>query len=225
MARFETSGAVLDHALEGTRGPTVTRTLGDRRVLAYDARGHGRSTGRPVPDDYRWSALATDLADLLDDAAPGEAVVGAGVSMGAATLLHLAVREPQRFRALVLTLPPTAWETRAEKTGTYEAAASAVETHGLHRFLAAARAAHVRAPAALGPDDTTPEVPERLLPSVYRGAALSDLPARADIAALEIPVLVLAWVQDETHPLATAEQLHALIGGSKLVVARTPDGA
>lgn len=243
MARFETSGAVLDHSTVGTRGPTavrlhgltssrrrdavlgvdVTRELGDRRVLAYDARGHGRSTGRPVPDGYRWSALASDLADLLDDVAPGEAVVGAGVSMGSGTLMHLAVREPERFRALVLTLPPTAWATRAAKAGTYEAAARVVETHGWHRFLGAAQAAHVRAPAALGPDHTTPEVTERLLPSVYRGAALSDLPAPVDIAALQMPVLIQAWVDDVTHPLSTAEQVHSLIRGSELMVARTPD--
>ena len=81
----------------------------------------------------------------------------------------------------------------------------------------------MRAPAALGPDDTTPEVTERLLPSVYRGAALSDLPAPADLAALEMPVLIQAWVEDVTHPLSTAEQLHALIRGSELMVARTPD--
>ena len=58
---------------------------------------------------------------------------------------------------------------------------------------------------------------------MYRGAALSDLPAPVDIAALQMPVLIQAWVDDVTHPLSTAEQVHSLIRGSELMVARTPD--
>ena len=53
-----------------------------RRLVRYDARGHGRSTGRPEPDDWAWPRPAEDLFALLDVVAPGETVDAIGVSMG-----------------------------------------------------------------------------------------------------------------------------------------------
>ena len=77
-------------------------------LLRYDARGHGRSTGRPDPADYTWDRLADDLLALLAHRAPGRAVHGVGPSMGTGTLLHAAVRDPGRFASLTLVVPPTA---------------------------------------------------------------------------------------------------------------------
>ena len=104
------------------------RGLSGTRLLRYDARGHGRSTGRPVADDYRWPRLAQDLLALLDVWFPGERVHGVGPSMGCATLLHAALLDPGRFSGLTLMVPPTAWETRAAKAHDYERSAEAVET-------------------------------------------------------------------------------------------------
>jgi pimeloyl-ACP methyl ester carboxylesterase len=68
-----------------------------------------------------------------------------------------------------------------------------------------------------------PDVPDALLPSVFRGAALSDLPAPEAVARIEIPTTILAWVDDPGHPLSTAESLAALLPQATLTVARTPD--
>ena len=70
-----------------------------------------------------------------------------------------------------------------------------------------------------------PDVPESLLPTVFRGAAGNDLPSRERIAALgerRIPTLILAWIGDPAHPVAVAEELHALLPGSQLVTAYSP---
>ncbi|WP_415847649.1 alpha/beta fold hydrolase, partial [Tsukamurella strandjordii] len=132
MPTFDVPGAVLDTELSDEGGHPVVqlhgltssrardrvldldlgRGLSGTRLLRYDARGHGRSTGRTVPEDYRWSNLADDLLRLLDERFPGERVHGVGPSMGTGTLLHAAVRDPQRFSGLTLMVPPTAWETR-----------------------------------------------------------------------------------------------------------------
>ena len=117
------------------------RGLSGTRLLRYDARGHGRSTGRPVADDYRWPRLAQDLLALLDVWFPGERVHGVGPSMGCATLLHAALLDPGRFSGLTLMVPPTAWETRAAKAHDYERSAEAVEAHGLELLLRAQAAA------------------------------------------------------------------------------------
>jgi pimeloyl-ACP methyl ester carboxylesterase len=67
-------------------------------------------------------------------------------------------------------------------------------------------------------------VPEHLLPIVLRGAARADLPEPAKVSALTVPTLLLAWTGDPTHPLTTAEALHSLIRGSRIVVARSAYG-
>lgn len=197
------------------------RGLSGTRLLRYDARGHGHSSGRDVASDYTWPALADDLLRLLDNWFPGERVHGVGPSMGAATLLHAAIRDPSRFSGFTLLLPPTAWETRVAQAAEYERSARFIEEHGLEPWVRENRD-KPRPPATVGRPETWPEVPERILPSVLRGAAASDLPDPERIAALGIPTTVLAWVGDAAHPMSTAEALVDLVPGASLVTAHTP---
>lgn len=197
------------------------RGLSGTRLLRYDARGHGRSTGRKVPDDYRWQNLAEDLLRVLDRSFPGEPVHGVGPSMGAATLLHAASIEPDRFTGLTLMVPPTAWRTREGQAAVYRAAAALIESDGVEAFLSATRGS-TPPPATVGAPETWPDVPDALLPSLLRGAALSDLPAPSDIARIDVPTTILAWVDDPGHPLSTAEELAALLPRATVTVARTP---
>ncbi|BBZ71282.1 hydrolase [Mycobacterium paraseoulense] len=197
------------------------RGLSGTRLLRYDARGHGKSTGRKVPEDYRWESLAEDLLQLLDEWFPGERVHGVGPSMGTGTLLHAAAREPDRFAGLTLMVPATAWETRPAQAEIYEVAAEIIETEGVGAFIASARGV-TPPPATVGAPETVPDVADALLPSLFRGAALSDLPAREAVARIDVPTTILAWVNDPAHPMSTAESLAALMPRSTLTVAHTP---
>lgn len=212
-----TSSRYRDRVLDLDLG----RGLSGTRLLRYDARGHGHSSGRAVPEDHTWPNLADDLLRLLDHWFPGERVHGVGPSMGTGTLLHAAVRDPDRFSGFTLLLPPTAWETRPARADEYRRSAALVEEHGLEAFVAAGRDAP-RPPATVGTPETRPEVAERILPSVFHGAALSDLPAPEEIAALDIPATVLAWVDDPAHPVSTAEALAGLLPQATFAVATTP---
>ncbi|MBR7742539.1 alpha/beta hydrolase [Phycicoccus sp. BSK3Z-2] len=243
MSTFDVTGATLDHDVAGDGGPLVvqlhgltssrdrdarigldvSRAIGGHRILRYDARGHGRSTGTADPDRYRWDALAEDLLALLDDVAPGEQVHGVGPSMGTGTLLHAAVRDPGRFATLTLTVPPTAWTTRRVQARTYLANADVVEREGLAHFVALARE-QAGPPALADAPLTEPSVAETLLPAVLRGAAATDLPEPELVREIGVPTLVLAWSDDPNHPLSTAALLHELVDDSELVVARTPYG-
>ncbi|MET0767998.1 MAG: alpha/beta hydrolase [Aeromicrobium sp.] len=196
------------------------RGLNGTRLLRYDARGHGRSTGQPDPAHYRWDNLADDLLRLLDRFFPDEQVHGVGPSMGTATLLHAAVREPERFSSLTLLVPPTAWATRVAKGDDYRAAARLIEQQGLDVFLEAGRLAPVP-PATAGLPDTQPDVPVSLLPALLRGAASTDLPAADDIARIDAPTTILAWIDDPAHPLSTAEALLDLLPSATLEIAAT----
>ena len=212
-----TSSRARDRVLDLDLG----RGLSGTRLLRYDARGHGFSTGRAVPDDYRWPNLADDLLRLLDHWFPGERVHGVGPSMGTGTLLHAAVREPGRFSGLTLMVPPTAWATRVAKAAEYRAAATLIEERGLEEFLAAGEGAVPPPATALHPP-TRPDVPEALLPPLFRGAAASDLPALGEIARIDVPVTVLAWIDDPSHPVSTAEALSRTLPRATLSIARTP---
>ena len=56
-----------------------------------------------------------------------------------------------------------------------------------------------------------------------RGAALSDLPSLQEIEKLTMPVLILAWPDDATHPLSVAETLHNTLPNSQLEVMKHAD--
>jgi len=202
-----------------------------RRLVRFDARGHGNSTtgANPLdPDQYTWSELARDLLELAGDLNGGTEARGPidaiGASMGTGTLLHAAVQAPERFRRLVLAAAPTAWQTRAGQADMYEQTAALVEREGLRVFesMLAQRPlppvfSHLtRYPSGLAVSDA-------LMPSVLRGAARSDLPPLDALAKMAVPTLLLAWAGDPVHPVETAQQLAATLPSARLHVAHTPE--
>lgn len=207
-------------------GWDAVQRLPGARLVRYDARGHGDSTGRPDPTGFTFRHFADDLLALVDRLSPGRPVTGMGSSLGAATVLTAAVREPARFDRLVLVIPPTAWETRAAQAGLYRRLADAVETGGPALLAAAMSAAPV--PSSLADAPGFPArafgVHDEVLPSLLRGAAASDLPAREEIAPLTQPALILAWADDPGHPVSTAEQLAELLPGARLHVSEDAAG-
>lgn len=241
MPKFAVPGADLDVSLSDEGGHPVVqlhgltssrlrdRTLGldlgrglaGTRLLRYDARAHGQSTGTADASTYEWPNLAADLLLLLDAWFPGEQVHGVGPSMGTATLLHAAALDPDRFSGLTLVIPPTAWETRAAMGDNYRAAADLVEAGGLEEFIAAGRAVP-QPPALAGVAETVPDVSTELLPSVLRGAAASDLPSPETISRIGVPTSILAWIDDAGHPLSTAQALADLQPSATLTIAHTP---
>ncbi|MGB0101200.1 MAG: alpha/beta fold hydrolase [Nocardioides sp.] len=241
MPTFSVSGAELDFEISDEGGPAVVqlhgltssrhrdrlldldlgRGLSGTRLLRYDARGHGRSSGSMVPADYGWDRLADDLLQLLEHVFPGERAHGVGPSMGTGTLLHAITRAPERFSALTLVVPPTAWESRVAKAVDYRAARQLVESRGMPAFVEAGRLA-TRPPATVEAPETVPDVTEALLPTLLEGAAMTDFPSREAVAGIAVPTLVLAWVEDPAHPVSTAAGITALVPGSRMVIAETP---
>ena len=190
--------------------------------VRYDARGHGESTGTADPSVYRWPSLATDALALHQELG-GEPVVLAGASMGAATMLHAAVRQPKAARALMLVIPPTAWETRAGQREIYENSASFVRAKGKDRYVQAVRKLPMIQILAEHPEfrPLPPDISEELLPFVLEGAAASDLPPVDALGSFDIPSLILAWDTDPGHPVSTAETLHRTLPRSTLHVAHS----
>ncbi|WP_157845363.1 alpha/beta fold hydrolase [Kitasatospora phosalacinea] len=192
------------------------------RLARYDARGHGESTGRPDPADYRYPALAADLLALCDHLSPDAPVTALGASMGAATVLWAALERPERFDRLVLAVPAVAWAAREPRRSGLRAAATLVERRGRAALDAAARLSGPPAVLAEVPQYTTEfDLPEALLPAALRAAADSDLPAPGTLRDLPHPVLLLAWDTDPLHPLATSRTLAAHLPNARLHVSHT----
>ncbi|MGQ0576477.1 MAG: alpha/beta fold hydrolase [Pseudonocardia sp.] len=92
---------LLLHGLMGratTWWPVARRLVGHGRVLAYDARGHGRSQ---AAGPWTTQRLAADAADVLDRLGAGPALV-AGHSMGGLHGLVLAAQRPDLVRGLLV---------------------------------------------------------------------------------------------------------------------------
>ena len=196
-----------------------------RRLIRYDARGHGRSTGRPDPADSAWPRLAGDLLALLDVVSPDEPVDAIGVSMGTGTLLHAALLRPERFRRLVLVIPPTVWATRLAQGEGYRQMADLAEQQGVDALVRAMRALPPLPLLEAGGWTTMPppDIAADLLPSVFRGAARTDLPEPEALRAIPHPVLLCPWVGDPGHPVSTSELLHDLLPDSTLELVATPE--
>lgn len=207
-------------------------------VVRYDARGHGETiddedaSGRApgassAPEDhpFSWRSLALDQLALAD-ALGVDRYIAAGASMGAGTALWAATLQPSRVAGLVLVIPPTAWQTRAEQTAQWAAAGDLVERHGVEALVRANRLKPVPDPLphtvayAEGQAVDTRSWSADRLARVLRGAAHADLPPREAVARIACPTLILSWSGDPTHPRETAHELSTLIAGSEWYEAR-----
>jgi 3-oxoadipate enol-lactonase len=192
------------------------------RLISYDARGHGQSSASADAEDYSWPSLADDMIAIADHFSPNAPVSAIGLSMGTGTLLHAAVKRPDRFDRLVLSAPPTAWETRAGQVQLYATMADTVE-HSSPDVLASLLSAAPLAPIFEGIEGfpQPPDVRYEVLPTVFRGAGLSDLPALGQLGELPHATLILSWATDPGHPVSTGERLVETIPDSVLRIAKT----
>jgi pimeloyl-ACP methyl ester carboxylesterase len=235
----EESGAgpaiVLLHGLTATRRYVVmgSRTLErtGHRVVAYDARGHGRSQPAPEPSAYGYELLAADLRAVLDAAGVERALL-AGASMGAHTALRFALEHPERVAALAVITPAFDPATRVHDAEfePWDALARGLREDGIEGFV---RDYHLQ------------DVPEELRATVatvlrQRLAGHEHLDAVADaleavprsrpfeqlaqLAGIQAPTVVIGSRDeaDPEHPLAVAESYARTIPGAQLVV--EPEG-
>jgi pimeloyl-ACP methyl ester carboxylesterase len=222
---------VLLHGLTATRRYVVmgSRALerGGHRVIAYDARGHGRSSAAPAPGAYGYDELAGDLLAVLDACEIDRAVL-AGASMGAHTLLRVALRAPERVRGIVAITPAfdPATDPTPASLARWDALAKGLRSGGIEGFVAAYRVED-ELPAGwqdtvrtvlrqrMGLHDDLLAVADALqaVPRSFPYAALDEL------GAIAVPTVVVASRDeaDPGHPLATGEAYAAAIPGARLL--------
>ena len=222
---------VLLHGLTATRRYVVmgSRALqrSGHRVLAYDARGHGRSGPAPDPDAYGYADLGRDLEAVLDGAGVARAVL-AGASMGAHTLLWLALQRPERVAGAVVITPAYAGpdvNDAPARLAHWDALSAGLRDGGIDGFLAAQDVAAIperwRETAVrvmtqrLGQHEHLHAVADALH-AVPRSRPFGDL---VDLRALAVPVTVVVSDDeaDPEHPRALGEAYAQIIPGARLV--------
>jgi pimeloyl-ACP methyl ester carboxylesterase len=219
---------VLAHGLTATRRYVVmgSRALerGGHRVVLYDARGHGRSSPAPAPGDYGYPALAADLLALLDDRGIERAVLG-GASMGAHTILRLALDHGDRVAGLVLATPAYTPEGEHSDLARWDALADGLRDGGVEGFVAAYgdpgvpenwRATVTRVLQQRLAAHDHPDAVADALRAVPRSRAFEDW---AELGELDLPCVVVASRDeaDPGHPYEVGERYADAIPGAELV--------
>ena len=221
---------VLAHGLTATRRYVVMGSSAlardGHRVLAYDARGHGASSPAESPEAYRYEDLGADLEAVLDHAGAERAVL-AGASMGAHTLIWLALHRPERVAGLVIITPAFSGgeDSDPARLARWDALSDGLRHGGIEGFV-----------AAYG----EPNVPERWRQTVLKvirqrlalhqhpdalADALRAVPrsrpfgALEDLRAIAVPTVIVASSDeaDPEHPQAVGEAYAAAIPGARLV--------
>jgi pimeloyl-ACP methyl ester carboxylesterase len=224
---------VLAHGLTATRRYVVMGSSalerGGHRVLAYDARGHGASSPAESPEAYRYEDLGADLEAVLDHAGVQRAVL-AGASMGAHTLVWLALHRPERVAGLVIITPAFsgAEDSDPRRLARWYALSDGLRHGGIDGFVAAygeggrARLPErwretvikvIRQRLAL---HEHPEAVADALRAVPRSRPFHSL---GDLGAVAVPTVVVASDDeaDPEHPQAVGEAYANAIPGARLV--------
>lgn len=209
------------HCLGGCRAiwaPLIERLQDRYRCIAYDLRGQGESTATPGP--YTMDQLADDALNLLDRLGV-ERCVFAGISMGGMVAQQLALRRPERVKALILadTAPGfdaagrASWDERIVQLQR-EGLAPLVETMMGRWFTDEFRARR---------SDLVATVAARLEATDLGGylascAAIRDFDVRARLHEIAAPTLVLCGENDPSTPLPLSRALAEGIPGARLIV-------
>jgi 3-oxoadipate enol-lactonase/4-carboxymuconolactone decarboxylase len=198
-----------DHALWE---PVLAPLLPLFRVVRYDMRGHGAS--QTTPGDYSLDRLAKD-ALAIADAAGLQRFHFAGVSLGGAIGLWLAIHSPERLDRLVAS--NTAAHFGAEGM---TARIAAVKAGGMAAVADAVLARFFTKRFIARGDASFASVRRTLLSLDAAGymaccAAVRDLDLRASLGRVRAPTLVFAGCRDESTPPEKGREIAGAIPGAE----------
>lgn len=201
--------------------PQMHALSGTYQCVAVDLRGFGESSGAPP---YSIDQYADDLAALLDAIGVERAVV-AGLSMGSYIAFAMWRRHAHRVQAFVLVGTRPGADSDAVRARRSEIV-TLVRAGGVSALPAKLAAAQLGASTRA----RQPELESAVLAMARRASeggvlgALDAMMARPDstntLASITVPTLVLVGDEDILAPPVEAEQVHALVPGSRLDVIR-----
>lgn len=221
---------VLCHGITATRRYVLHGSKALQRagynVVTYDARGHGESDPAPAGESYGYLELVDDLERVVEaQVGEGRFLLG-GHSMGAHTAVAYALRHSERLAGLVLIGPVYTAAIEPSSLDYWDGLASALESGGVDGFLAYIEANQeidsrwrdsvVRFTRERLLLQRHPDALARALREVARSRPFESM---ADLAALEVPALVVASNDDADpgHPYESAAAYAEALPVARLV--------
>jgi 3-oxoadipate enol-lactonase len=222
---------VLLHGLTATRRyvlhGSVALARSGRRLISYDARGHGQSSPAPEGEGYSYADLVRDLRAVLSDRCGDERPVLGGHSMGCHTAVAHALERPDQVTALVLAGPVTLGIPATEETlAAWDHLADGLERGGVDGFMDA-----YEADLKADPDwkETAMRITRERL-GLHRhpkalARALREVPRSlpfegiAELESLDVPALVVASYDeaDPSHPYSIAQEWADRLPDARLI--------
>ncbi|HEY0753106.1 MAG TPA: 3-oxoadipate enol-lactonase [Ktedonobacteraceae bacterium] len=186
------------------------------RVIRFDERGHGAS--EPPSGPCTIEQYGNDLLTLLDTLGIARAHL-CGLSLGGVIAQWCAIQHPERV--LSATFANTAARIGNEQI--WDERVAAVQAGGLASILEAVIARFLSANYRLTHPAETQRISEIVMttsPTGYIAAclALRSADLRPYVSSIHVPTLIIAGELDVSAPPAQAEELHAAIPGSKLII-------
>jgi len=217
---------ILIHGAGGNHlsWPPQIRRMADERVYAPDLSGHGKSEGL---GRHSIDAYADDVIAFMKELNIRTAVV-AGISMGSAVALTLALKYPKKILGLgllgagsKLRVAPSILET-AGNPNTFESAVDIINTN----CFSANPAQNLLQLSKQQLMETRPPV---LLGDFL---ACNEFDVRGQLEQIKIPTIVICGAEDKMTPVKYSEflqskiansQLHIVENAGHLVMAEQPD--
>lgn len=193
------------------------------RVIAYDARGHGRSGHTPGRADYRWSSHAADMLGLMRALGIDRASVY-GSSMGAGTAIVLALSNPGVVEKLVLRAPPPLAGKSNEARRLFGALATMYQflgpriTSRLLMRIPQVREAEAATPGLSLRNFFASQRRDTVVPAI-RGVLFDERLPIERLGEIQQQALILTHPGDPIHPVEAGQLLYDAMPHARLAVA------
>jgi pimeloyl-ACP methyl ester carboxylesterase len=216
---------IFQHGLCGDARQTTEAFPSDVRFrrITVESRGHGGSEAGD-PGLFSIRTFASDIVAFIEAHRLGPIVIG-GISMGAASTLHIAVDRPEIVKGLILVRPAWIVAPAPANNGPNREVgrllADFSQEDARKRFEAGETA---RLLAEVAPDNLASlrtffsREPQAITAALLQSIA-SDGPgvSEEDLRNLETPTLIVGHEIDYIHPFSYATALSQLIPRSQLV--------
>ena len=211
---------ILLHGIGGSSrsfDPQFAELAENHRVIAWDAPGYGESAG--VDESLTMDDYASRVARLIEDTCGAEGVHVLGMSWGGVIATRLALTRPDLVRSLILGSSTVGSGSDPDQAAAMNARADEVDADVAEFTATRARrllgdGADASAVAAVAAD-----MAASITPAGYRSAAraMAETDHTADLAAIDIPTLVISGDLDEVTGHAASQVLAGGIPGAVYV--------
>jgi 3-oxoadipate enol-lactonase len=192
--------------------------LAEFRVIAFDNRGVGRS--ERVPGPYTAAVMADDAVSVLDEAGVDRAHVY-GISLGGMIAQEVALRHPERVRALVLGATTAGGSNLVPASDDVNAFVRLrAQMTAEHAVWASVPINYARRTRLEGGDRIAEDIAQRLRfpvePEYYSAQLAAAHGHEARVEDIRAPTLVVHGEEDVLVPPANGERLAELIPDAEL---------